>query len=101
MDIKLSGRNSHIAAFALAAGCVPVSQIVLMYLEYRLGWPLTSTSYRLTLLVAIGAAVLIASNLSGSWRTRLLRVSIIAVWSYVALFVVAFMPGCIWAPACL
>lgn len=101
MDIKGSRRNSHIAALALAAGCVPVSQIALMYLEYRLGWPLTSASYHLTLLLATGTAVLIAGNLSGPRTTRLLRISIIAVWSYVALFVVAFMPGCIWAPACL
>ena len=101
MDIKVSRQNSHIVALALAAACVPITQGALMYLEYRLGWPLTSASYRLTLLLSIGTAVLIAGNLSGPWTTKLMRIAIIAVWSYVALFVVAFIPGCIWAPACL
>lgn len=101
MEIKVSRRIPHIAALALAAGCVPVSQIALMYLEYRLGWPLTSTSYRFTLLLAVATAVLIAGSLSGSWAAKLLRISIISVWSYVALFLVAFVPGCMWAPACL
>lgn len=101
MDLKFRHRNAHIAALALAAGCVPATQIMLMYFDYRLGWHVTSTFYRVTLLLALAVAVIITSSLSGSWSMKMVRVVLIGAWSYAALIFAAFMPGCMWAPACL
>ena len=85
----------------LAIIVVPVTKIGLMFWEYELHFVLPSS-------VEVGA-ILAASLFAVAWaaqsaRTRsesILRVSAMAIWVCFAYLFVAFIPGCIWAPACL
>ena len=101
MDGKDGVRPAQIGTLALAAGCVPAIKTALMYWEYRLQRPVSPDMDSLILLLGLVAAGLITSILPGAWPVKLLRIALIGLWSYVALLIVAFVPGCLWAPACL
>lgn len=101
MNLKVLHRYSSVPALAFAAGCVPVSKIALMYWKYQLLEPLPEFIESIALFLALGAAVLTASYFSDSLVKKLLWVVAVSVWSCLAYLIVSFVPGCIWAPACL
>lgn len=101
MFLRRCHTNSDLLVLVLAAACVPAAKIILMYLEYRLKWPLFPHNEPITLTFALGVAALIAGGLARSWVSKMLLIGAVAVWSWAALFIVAFFPGSLWAPACL
>jgi len=101
MYFKEGHRPSDFLVLVLAIACVPVAKIALMYWEYRLRWPLAPLIESLALLLALGAAAWAASYFPGSWVKKLCRIAAVGVWSCLAYLIVAFVPGCMWAPACL
>jgi hypothetical protein len=100
MNLREAPRKD-IAALAFAAASIPVTKMALMFWEYRLHLPLLPFIEPAALLLALGVAIVTASYFPRSWVTRLFRVAAIVVWSGLAYFIVAFVPGCMWAPACL
>jgi hypothetical protein len=101
MNFRKNHQGSDIAALTFAAGCVPATKIALMYWEYRLHWPLPQLVEPILLLLALCLAFFTASYFPRSWLMKLIRVAAVGIWSYVAYFFVAFVPGCLWAPACV
>lgn len=101
MNFSVRPRYLGLLAFAFAAGCVPVSKIALMYWQYRLLVTFPEYIEPTVLFLALGAAVLTASYFSDSLVKKLLWVVAVSVWSCLAYLIVSFVPGCIWAPACL
>ncbi|MGK5026183.1 hypothetical protein [Janthinobacterium sp. RB2R34] len=101
----MQGSNTHrhadLAALAFAVILVPAVHIALMYWEYQLHLPLSRQVDTFLVLLALVLAVLAASYFPPSWMKKVLRVIAVVVWSCLAYFVSSFMPGCIWAPACL
>lgn len=85
----------------LAALSVPVANIALLYWQYQLHWPLTRQVDAVVPYLALALALLAASYFPRSWMTKVLRMAAVAVWSCIAYFVSAIIPGCLWAPACL
>ena len=57
--------------------------------------------WQIALFLALGAAVLTASYFSDSLVKKLLWVVAVSAWSCLAYLIVSFVPGCMWAPACL
>ena len=94
-------RHADLAALAFAALSVPVAKIVLLYWQYQLHWPLTRQVDAVVPYLALALALLAASYFPRSWMTKVLRMAAVVAWSCLAYFVVAIMPGCLWAPACL
>lgn len=101
MNFRVLHRYSSVPALAFAAGCVPVTKIALMYWKYRLLGTFPEFIEPIALFLALGAAVLTASYFSDSWVKKLLWFVAVSVWSCLAYLIVSFVPGCIWAPACL
>lgn len=94
-------RHCDLAALAFAVLSVPVVKIALLYWQYQLHWPLTRQVDTVVPYLAVALAVLAAGYFPRSWMTKLLRMAAVVAWSCLAYFVVAIMPGCLWAPACL
>lgn len=94
-------RHADLAALAFATLSVPVANIALLYWQYQLHWPLTRQVHTVVTCLALALAVLAASYFPPSWMTKVLRMVAVVVWSCIAYFVSAIIPGCIWAPACL
>src|SRR5450830_1253006 len=101
MYFKQHYRQSALLALALAIACVPVTKIALMYWEYSLRWPLPALAEPIALFLALALAVFAASYFPGSWLKKLGRIAALGVWSCLAYFMIVFVPGCMWAPACL
>lgn len=101
MNFRVLHRYSSVPALAFVAGCVPVSKIALMYWEYRLLGTIPEFIEPIALFLALGAAVLTASYFSDSLVRKLLWVVAVSAWSCLAYLIVSFVPGCMWAPACL
>jgi hypothetical protein len=91
----------NFAAFTIVAACVPVTKIAIMFWEYRLHFPLDKSFEPVALVFALVAAGFVACRGAHSLNTKLLRIMLVLFWSALAYVVVAFVPGCIWAPACL
>ncbi|MES2299151.1 MAG: hypothetical protein V4582_19050 [Pseudomonadota bacterium] len=101
MIFENKDRKIETAALLAAATCVPLTKVALMFLEYRLHVPMFPLLEGLALILALIAACLIASHSARSLQGKLLRGAAAVSWSVVAYFVVVFMPGCAWAPACV
>lgn len=84
-----------------AALSVPVAKIGMLYWQYQLHRPLTRQVDAVVPYLALALALLAASYFPRSWMTKVLRMAAVAVWSCIAYFVSAIIPGCLWAPACL
>ena len=72
-----------------------------MYWKYRLLGTFPEFIEPIALFLALGAAVLTASYFSDSLVKKLLWIVAASIWSCLAYLIVAFVPGCMWAPACL
>lgn len=92
--------NTHRHA-DLAALSVPVAKIALLYWQYQLHRPLTRQVDTVVPYLALALAVLAAGYFPPSWMTKVLRMAVVVVWSCIAYFVSAIIPGYLWAPACL
>ena len=101
MHSSKTHRHADLAALAFAALSVPVANIGMLYWQYQLHWPMTRQVHTVVIYLALALAVLAASYFPPTWMTKVLRMAVVAVWSCIAYFVSAFIPGCIWAPACL
>ena len=91
----------NLAAISIAAACVPLTKATFMFAQYRLHFA-PDASYELAaLVVATIAACVLACRGAVSPQSILLRAAAAILWSGVAYVVIAFMPGCLWTPACL
>lgn len=88
-------------ALVFATVSVPVVKVMLMFWQYRLHLPLFPVIEAVALVLALCAAIFAASYFRGNLIIRLFRVAAVVVGSGFAYVVVAFFPGCFWAPACL
>jgi hypothetical protein len=94
-------RRWDIAVLWIALGSVPLAKIMMMYGEYRLHWQLHHIAEPLVLVLALGLAVIATLYTRRPWSGQLLRIAAIAAWSFLAYVLVSFVPGCMWAPACV
>lgn len=86
----------------VAAGAfVPLTKVVLMYWEYRLHLPLAPWFETTALIVALAIACVIACRGAPSSQAKLLLSTVAIAWAAFACVAVSFVPGCVWAPACL
>jgi hypothetical protein len=86
-----------VSAFAL----VPLTKVALLFSEYRLHLAVAEWVQVSLLALALGVAVSWAVVTSQSWQGTVVRAVSLLVFAGLAYFVVLFVPGCLWAPACL
>ena len=89
-----------IAMLLIAAACIPVTKVALMFWEYRLLFPLAKPVGNAALIIALILACLFASFAATSLKGKLALGTTIIVWSVFAYLAVVAGPGCLWAPAC-
>lgn len=87
-------------AFA-ALAVVPVVQIALLFAQYRLEFAVAPWVKVASLAAALAGGVAWAVVGARSGLSACGRVSAVVVWAACAYVFVSFVPGCVWAPACL
>src|SRR4051794_346220 len=94
---RLSAPVLALAAFAL----VPVAKISLLFCEYKLNLPLGNWGEGFVLALAGGLALTWAFLSAKTKKDRATRVLCVLLFASIGYFIVLFVPGCVWAPACL
>lgn len=88
--------------FALCAfGSVPVAKLGLLFWEHKLNLGLASFVEPVLVFMALVAAITWAAATGPSWVWSAIRVLAMLLWAGFIYVFVSFVPGCIWAPACL
>ncbi len=98
---SVSPKQSEIILWLLALSAVPTTQIALHYVKYKLQWAAPSWFDS----CALGVALLFSTSWAvwegATTARRVLLILALILWAVISYLAVSFMPGCIWAPACL
>ncbi len=88
-------------AWLLALAAIPVTNVALLFSEYKLHVVPSKEFAILVLGTALVLSVAWAANQTKSLRFNVLLGIAFLAWAGFSYLVTVFLPGCIWAPACI